>query len=53
MIPTLAEGTVLRAHAPRFRKYNQIEVLLFRVMEIHRINEVTATPESEGAHLSE
>ncbi len=27
--------------------------LLFRVMEIHRICEVTATPETEGASLSE
>ena len=53
MIPTLAEGTALRTYALRFRKYNQIEVLLFRVMEIHRICEVTATPYTEGANLSE
>ena len=27
--------------------------LLFRVVEIHRICEATATPETEGANLSE
>ena len=33
---------------------NKIEFLLFRVMEIHRIYEVTATPlNKEGANLSE
>ena len=34
---------------------NQIENgLLFRVVEIHRIDEATATPQNaEGAHLSE
>ncbi len=29
------------------------EFLLFRVVEIHRICEATATPEKEGANLSE
>ena len=27
--------------------------LLFRVVEIHRIDEATATPDKEGANLSE
>ena len=35
------------------RKLNTNAFLLFRVMEIHRICEVTATPETEGAYLSE
>ncbi len=48
----------------RYKKHSNISVakrlkiqycifLLFRVMEIHRICEVTATPEMEGAILSE
>ena len=34
-------------------KFNIVSFLLFRVMEIHRICEVTATPVLEGANLSE
>ena len=34
-------------------KFIFLYFLLFRVMEIHRICEVTATPETEGAYLSE
>ncbi len=30
-----------------------IDVLLFRVAEVHRTDETTATPFMEGAHLSE
>ncbi len=32
---------------------NCIDFLLFRVVEIHRICEATATPVTEGASLSE
>ncbi len=32
---------------------NCIDFLLFRVVEIHRICEATATPATEGASLSE
>lgn len=32
---------------------NFIQSLLFRVVEIHRIGEATATPGEEGANLSE
>jgi len=33
--------------------YIECEFLLFRVVEIHRICEATATPVTEGANLSE
>ena len=36
-----------------YRQIIKIEELLFRVVEIHRICETTATPEMEGAYLSE
>jgi hypothetical protein len=37
----------------KVRKFNIVNFLLFRVMEIQRICEVTATPLMEGANLSE
>ena len=36
-----------------YRQIIKIEELLFRVVEIHRICETTATPETEGAYLSD
>ncbi len=34
-------------------KFHMENILLFRVVEIHRICETTATPGEEGANLSE
>ena len=38
-------------------KFNIVKIeslfLLFRVVEVHRTDETTATPYEEGAHLSE
>ena len=37
----------------RVIKFHMQNILLFRVVEIHRICETTATPGEEGASLSE
>ncbi len=37
----------------QIRQFYIVCFLLFRVVEIHRICEATATPDEEGANLSE
>ncbi len=47
------ESTVYSTTDESLRIKFHIDVLLFRVVEVHRTDETTATPFLEGAHLSE
>ena len=54
MVPDTVSLLTNRQNCVMLLDVNCIEsFLLFRVMEIHRICEVTATPDTEGAYLSE